>query len=70
MHAYIKGPLSQCENVSKTIRKKDYNKHVRLNGLATDYVSKGNNKVMANQNDGHPSYDHGLKHSTSLADPH
>ena len=24
---------------------------------------------MANRNDGHPSYDHGLKHSTSLVDP-
>ena len=24
---------------------------------------------MANQNDGHSFYDHGLKHSTSLADP-
>ena len=25
---------------------------------------------MANRNDGHPSCDHGLKHSTFLADPH
>ena len=25
---------------------------------------------MANQNDGHPSCDHGFKHNTSLVDPH
>ena len=45
MHAYIKGLLSQREKVSKAIRKKGYNAHARLNGLATDYVSKGSNKV-------------------------
>ena len=47
MHAYTKGPLSRSENVSKAIRKKSYNAHARLNGLATDYVSQRNNKVMA-----------------------
>ena len=42
MHT-LKRPLSRCENVSKAIRKKGYNAHARLNGLATDYdVNKGN----------------------------
>ena len=31
--------------MSKAIRKKGYNAHVRLNGLAMVYTSKGNNKV-------------------------
>ena len=44
MHTF-KEPLSRCENVSKAIRKKGYNAHGRLNGLATNCVSKGNNKV-------------------------
>ena len=47
MHT-LKRPLSRCENVSKAIRKKGYNAHATLNGLATDYVSQMNNKVMAN----------------------
>ena len=45
MHAYIKGLLSRCRNVSKAIKKKNYNAHARLNGLATVYISKENNKV-------------------------
>ena len=44
MHAYIKGPLSRCENVSKAIRKKGYNTHVRLNGLAMDYIYQKRDK--------------------------
>ena len=45
MHAYIKGPLSRCENVSKAIRKKGYNAHARLKGLATDYISEGDKGI-------------------------
>ena len=45
MHAYTKEPLSWCKKMSKAIRKKDYNAHARLNGLAMIYMSKGNNKV-------------------------
>ena len=44
-HAYTKEPLSRCGNVSKVIRKKCYNAHMRLNGLAMVRISKGNNKV-------------------------
>ena len=39
MHT-LKGPNPGVKNVSKVMRKKGYNAHVRLNGLATDYVSK------------------------------
>ena len=31
---------------------------------------RGCERYMANQNDGHPSYDHGLKRNTFLADLH
>ena len=48
MHAYTKGPLSGCRNVSKVTGKKGYNAHVRLNGLATAYVSKKVKDYMAN----------------------
>ena len=44
MHT-LKGPYPCVKNVRKAIRKKDCNVHVRLNGLATDYISKWNNKV-------------------------
>ena len=40
-----KGSLSWYRNVSKAIRKKGSNVYVRLNGLATVCMSKGNNKV-------------------------
>ena len=71
MHAYTKGPQSRCENVSKAIENEGYDARVRLkwasNGL---YISEEGQRDMANRNDGHPSCDHGLKHSTSLAYPH
>ena len=31
---------------------------------------RGYKRYMANQNDGHPSYDHGLKRNTFLVDLH
>ena len=40
-----RAPIPVQKNVSKTIRKKCYNAHARLNGLATGCMSKGNNKV-------------------------
>ena len=44
-HAYTKKPLSWCGNVSKVIRKKYYNAHVRLNELVMVRISKKNNKI-------------------------
>ena len=43
----LKGPYPDAKKkkVSKPIRKKDYNAHVRLNGLTTVCISKENNKV-------------------------
>ena len=55
------------QKVSKAIKKKGYNAHASLNGLATVCMQKGITRYMANWNDGHPSYDHGLKHNTSSA---
>ena len=69
-HVYTKGPLSWCKNASKEIRKKGFDAYARLNVLRTVHMSKMVKKYMANQNDSHLSSNHGLKHSTSLADLH
>ena len=41
---------------------------MRLNGLAMIYISIKVIRYEANQNDGYPFLDHGLKHNTSLVD--
>ena len=69
-HAYTKGSLSRYRNVSKVIRKKISDAHAKLKGLAMVCMSKGITRYMANRNNDHPSYDHVLKHDTSLVDPH
>ena len=43
---------------------------VSLNGLAMVYISIGVIRYEADQNDGHPSYDHGLKHNTPSTNLH
>ena len=49
---------------------KGYDARARLNGLAMVYMSIGVIRYKANQNEGHPSYDHDLKHDIFLANLH
>ena len=49
---------------------KGYDPRVRLNGLAMVYMSIEVIRYKTNRNEGHPSYDHGLKHDTSSTDLH
>ena len=41
----LKGPYPGVKNVSKAIRKKDYNACARLNGLATDYIYQKGERI-------------------------
>ena len=49
---------------------KGYNACARLNGLAMVYMSTRVIRYKANRNEGHPFYDHDLKHDISLANLH
>ena len=49
---------------------KDHDARARLNGLVIVYMSTRVIKYNANRNEGHPSYDHDLKHDISLANLH
>ena len=47
-----------------------YDARARLNGLTMVYISIKVIRYKANQNEGHLSYNHGLKHNTSSTNPH
>ena len=72
-HAYTpKGSNSGVEMIIKAIRKK---KNLQRTTRGSMSQQQSNIQIEAikckgNQNDGHPSYDHGLKFNTFLADPH
>ena len=49
---------------------KGYDARARLNGLAMVHMSIRVIKYKDDWNEGHPSYDHDLKHDISLANLH
>ena len=66
------GPNPSVEMIIKAIRKK---KNLQRTTRGSMSQQQSNIQIEAikckgNQNDGHPSYDHGLKFNTFLADPH